>query len=251
MGAPAMNQPARWGMPLEAVHHLGDRLREYWNRYRAGFKTKTRDGSAYAYAYLRGQLRMATGRHFANIARQTGNSEQNMHHFMTNSPWRGEGIYRQIAEDIQAPPMLRRGGVLILDESAEEKAGDHRAGAQKQQNGRLGKVELSQVGGGLAYANLTSSPVWTWGTGDLFMPEAWFTDELAVERRELEVPDELRFRTKVEIGWELIQQEVQEYGLEVEVVCFDALYGRSAWLRGHLRDASLISLADIPCDTSV
>ncbi len=53
------------------------------------------------------------------------------------------------------------------------------------------------------------------------------------------------------MGWELIRQEVQAYGLEVEVVCGEALYGRSAWLRGQLRDASLISMADIPCDTSV
>ncbi len=196
MGVPAMNQPARWGVPVEAVHQLGNRLREYWNRYRACFKTKTRDGGEYAYDYLSGQLRMEAGRNYANIARRTGNSEQNMQHFMTNSPWKGEGIYRQIAEDIQATPALSRGGVLILDESAEEKAGDHRAGAQKQHNGRLGKVEMSQVGVFLAYANLKRSPGWTWVTGDLFMPEAWFTDEMAVERRELEVPDEVRFRTK-------------------------------------------------------
>jgi SRSO17 transposase len=194
---------------------------------------------------------MEAGRNYANIARQTGTSEQNMQHFMTNSPWQSEGIYRQIAAEIQATAALSRGGVLILDESAEEKAGEHSAGAQKQHNGRLGKVEMSQVGVFLAYANLKEFPVWTWVAGDLFLPEAWCTDAMAAQRRELEVPEAVRFRTKLEIGWELIRQEVQEYGLEVEVVCCDTLYGRSAWLRGQLRDASMIYMADVPCDTPV
>jgi SRSO17 transposase len=251
MGAPAIIQPERWGVPLEAVHQLGDRLRAYWTRYRTCFKTRTRDGSEYAYDYLSGQLRLEAGRNYANIARQAGTSEQNMQHFMTNSPWSCAGIYRQIAKDIQATSALSRGGVLILDESAEEKAGDHSAGAQKQHNGRLGKVEMSQVGVFLAYANLKGSPIWTWVNGDLFLPEAWLTDEMAAQRCELEVPDTVTFRTKLEIGWDLIRQEVQDYGLEVEVVCFDALYGRSAWLREQLREASLIYMADIPCDTPV
>lgn len=251
VGVPAIDRPERWGVPLEAVRQLGERLREYWKRYRACFKTKTRDGSEYAYDYLSGQLRLEAGRNYANIARQTGNSEQNMQHFMTESPWKCEGIYRQIAEEIQATTGLSSGGVLILDESAEEKAGAHSAGAQKQHNGRLGKVELSQVGVFLAYANLKQFPVWTWVDGDLFLPEAWFTDEMAAQRQELEVPEELSFRSKLEIGWDLIRQEVQEYGLEVEVVCCDTLYGRSAWLRGQLRDASVIYMADVPCDTLV
>ena len=43
-------------------------------------------------------------------------------------------------------PELLADGVLLVDESAEEKAGDHSAGASKQYNGRMGKVETSQVG---------------------------------------------------------------------------------------------------------
>ena len=33
MGVPAIDQPERWGVPVEAVHQLGERLREYWKRY--------------------------------------------------------------------------------------------------------------------------------------------------------------------------------------------------------------------------
>lgn len=251
MESPALVDPKRWGLSLDAVHSLGDRLQAYWERYRPCFKTQTRDGSAYAYAYLSGQLRMPTGRNYANIARQTGHSEQNMQHFMTNSPWQAQSVYRQLAGEIMATPALRTGGVLILDESAAEKAGEHSAGAQKQHNGRLGKVELSQVGVFLAYANLRQTPVWTWVSGDLFLPEAWFSEARASQRQHLGIPADVAFRTKPEIGWALIQQEVQEYGLAVEVVCCDTLYGRSTWLRAQLRGASLTYMADVPCDTQV
>lgn len=251
VGVLAIDQPERWGLPLEAVQQLGDRLHEYWERYGVCFKTQTRDGSEYAYDYLSGQLRMEAGRNYTNIARQTGNSEQNMQHFMTNSPWRVQGIYEQIAGEIGSTVDLSSGGVLILDESADDKAGDHSAGTQKQYNGRLGKVEVSQVGVFLAYANLEQPPVWTWVSGDLFLPEAWFTEEMDARRQHLGVPAELSFRTKPEIGWDLIRQEVQDYGLAVELVCFDTLYGRSAWLRAQLRGVSLTYMAEVPCDTPV
>jgi SRSO17 transposase len=194
---------------------------------------------------------MEGDRNYANIARQTGNSEQNMQHFMTNSPWNVQRIYQQLAGELCSSAELSSGGALILDESADEKAGVDSAGAQPQYNGRLGKVEVSQVGVFLAYANLTQTPVWTWVGGDLFLPEAWFTEEMASPRRHLGVPEDVPFRTKPEIGWDLIRQEVEDYGLEVEVVCCDTLYGRNAWLRSQLRGASLTYMADIPCDTEV
>ncbi len=149
---------------------------------------------------------------------------------MSSSPWGVEGVYRQIAEEIRQAPALREGGVLILDERAEEKAGDQSVGAQRQPNGRLGKVELSQVGVFLAYGNLKGpTSVWTWVSGDLFLPEAWLLEAMAARRAALGVPESVTFRTKPEIGWALIQRQLQEDHLPVEVGCCDTLYGRSTW----------------------
>jgi hypothetical protein len=44
-----------------------------------------------------------------------------------------------VQDELKARPELLLGGVLRVDESAEEKAGDHSAGAGKQYNGRMGK----------------------------------------------------------------------------------------------------------------
>ncbi len=85
-------------------------------------------------------------RHFTGIGREAGVDGQNIQHFMSESPWSGEAVCRQVQEELKARPELLSGGVLLVDESADEKAGDKSAGAGKQYNGRMGKVETSQVG---------------------------------------------------------------------------------------------------------
>ena len=80
---------------------------------------------------------------------------------------------------------MSQGGVLLLDESADEKAGPESAGAGRQHNGRLGKIEMSQVGVFLAFYK---DVVWTWVDGELFLPEAWFTAAMAKARQRVGVP---------------------------------------------------------------
>jgi SRSO17 transposase len=194
---------------------------------------------------------MDTGRNFANLSREVGASGQNLQHFMSNSPWSAQEVYRQVQQEIGQTPGLRAGGVMLLDESADEKAGMGSAGAGRQYNGRMGKVEMSQVGVFLAYANLQVKPgVWTWIDGELFLPEAWFKKAMASKRQQLGIPKQRHFKTKVELGWDMIER-VKANGLEFELVACDCLYGRSTELRGRLRDADLTYMAEVPCDTQV
>jgi len=103
--------------------------------------------------------------------------------------------------------------VLILDESADQ-AGEKMAGAGRQHNGRLGKVEMSWVGALLAYVNLTdvNRPLWAWVDGELYLQAHWLTPEMAEERQRVGIPPERRFETKIELGWKMIQR-VEAQGL--------------------------------------
>jgi SRSO17 transposase len=168
-------------------------------------------------------------------------------HFVSNSPWSAEAVLRQVRQEIAARPELRQGGALVLDESPVKKAGTKTAGAARQWNGRIGHVDLSQVGTFLAFAN---GPVWTWVDGELFLPERWFDPELAAERERLGIPAERTFKTKVELGWEMIRR-VQVEGLPFEAVACDELYGRSGWLRAKLDGAGIVYVANVPADTRV
>ena len=72
-------------------------------------------------------------RNFANMARNmTGDDGQALQHFMSNSPWAGQAVCGQIQAEIKATAVLAQGSTLILDESADEKAGTHKAGAARQ-----------------------------------------------------------------------------------------------------------------------
>ena len=194
---------------------------------------------------------METNRHYKGIGREAGVEGQNIQHFMSNSPWSGEAVYRQVQDELKTLVGLTAGGVLLVDESANEKASDASAGTAKQYNGRLGKVETSQVGVFLSYVNLQVAPgFWTWIRGKLFLPEAWFEAGDEKRRKRQGIPESLRFKTKVELAWEGIQ-EVIAGGLKFEIVGFDTWYGRSGWLRAQVRKAEQRYMAEVPVDTMV
>jgi SRSO17 transposase len=243
--------PQRWGLSPELSQELPQRLYGFWQRYAACFKTRTRNTSESAYHYLSGLLRLETDRNYTNIGRATGVAAENVQHFMSNSPWPARASLDQVVQEIKTTPGLERGSMLILDESADQ-SGDQKAGAGRQYNGRLGKVEMSQVGTFLGYANTThlSRPMWTWVDGELYLQEHWFTPEMAETQKRVGIPPERQFQTKIQLGWKMIQH-VQTQGLPFEAVACDDLYGQSTWLRDKLDGAGIPYIADIPCTTQV
>lgn len=237
-------------MPDDALAHLGDDLYFFWERYRLCFRTRTRDTSAYAYTYLRGQLTLEDARNYANMDRRlNGGDGQGLQQFMTDSPWRSQAVFEQIQADLRAQPLLSVGGVLILDESADEKAGEHSAGAARQYNGRLGKVDLCQVATCLVYAH-PATGVWVMVDSELFLPQVWFTRSYAALRREVGLPSDRTFATKPELGLKMIRR-VKANGLPFERVACDDVYGRSSAFRAALDADHVRYAAEVPANTRV
>jgi SRSO17 transposase len=232
---------------VEAIEELGWRLRAFWGLYRRWMKTKTRDTSEYGYEYLSGLLRMEEKRTIANIGRQSGVSEQNMQHFMSQSPWAGREVIGGIQEQIAWRGEVREGAMLLLDESADDKAGEWSVGASRQYNGRRGKVDNSQVG---VFLTLAKGTFWTWVDGEIFLPKIWFSEEYAEQRRRVGLPAGREFQTKIELGWQMIQR-VRAQGLRFEAVACDTLYGRNGWLRDQMNAAGIQYYADVPANTPV
>jgi len=165
---------------------------------------------------------------------------------MTNSPWATESVCRQVQFDIAATPELY-GGVLVLDESADAKSGTCSAGASRQYNGRLGKIDVCQVG---VFLTFVKGQRWTWVDAELFVPEEWFGGEFAEQRKRVGLPQERTFKTKVELGWEMIQR-AQRNGLPFVFVACDDLYGRADGFRSKLAQAGIPYMADVPSTTQV
>ncbi len=120
----------------------------------------------------------------------------------------------------------------------------------RQHKGRLGIIDMCQVGTFLAFA---TEAVWTWVDGELFLPQEWFNpdnSQMQQKRQQLGIPAEREFATKVELGWRMIKR-VAQAGLPFEAVLFDDLYGRSAWLRRKLDEVGLLYMADVPATLHV
>jgi SRSO17 transposase len=245
-----VSDPNRWGLPARAVARLGDELHSFWERYRPSMRTHTRDTSACGLTFWRGQLTMDDQRNFANIDRRVnGQDGQALQHFMSASPWPAAAMFEQIQHDIQAEPTLRTGGGVVLDESADAKAGRHSAGAGRQHNGRLGKIELSQVATCLTFVH-PATRTWALVDGELFLPEAWFASTGAALRAEVGVPADRTFATKVELGRRMIDR-ARARGLPFEFVACDELYGRNQALRAHWDAQELAYAAQVPASTLV
>lgn len=229
---------------------LGQRLYQVWERYRACFQTRTRDTSEQAYVHLRGQLTMDAKRNFAHIAeRLQGGDGQTLQHFMSNSPWAKPGVFTQLQGEVRETPGLEHGSVAILDESADEKAGEHSAGAGRQHNGRLGKIGLCQVATCLTYANPRLG-LWTMLDGELFLPESWFDPAAAELRAELGIPADRTFETKLALGLKMIRR-AKAAGVPFERVAADELYGRSQAFRAALDADGLRYAVQVPATTLV
>jgi SRSO17 transposase len=237
-----------WGLPpLKEIEQLGDRLVAFYNRFRSFLRTKTRDTSAYGLAYVSGLLRMEGKRSMAEIGRQADIPPQNVQHFITNSPWSRSALIQAIQQEISREPEFQADAVLVLDESAEQKSGGHSAGAARQHNGRLGKVEMSQVG---VFLSLVTPRVNTWIDGELYLHARWFTPEYAERRKQVGLPQTRTFQTKPQQGWQMIQRAVAN-GVPFVAVAMDDLYGRSGELRWQLDQAGIEYYGDVPSNTVV
>jgi SRSO17 transposase len=135
----------------------------------------------------------------------------------------------------------------VLDESADEKSGNTSVGGKRQYNGRLGKVDMCQVG---VFVALVTPQAWLWVDGELYLPEDWFEAEQAELRKRVGVPAECQFQTKPELGWQVIQR-VKQRGLPFTAVAMDDLYGRNTKLCHQLDEAGIEYYGDIPANTIV
>ena len=190
---------------------------------------------------------MEAERTIANISRQAGVAEQNMHHFISNSPWSGEKLMKQVRADVVWHDHFETGSILVLDESADEKAGEQSAGAGRQYNGRLGKVDLCQVG---VFLSIVKDGFHNWIDGELYLPAHWFEEEQAALREQIGLSDERTFQTKLELGWQMLARAQQE-GVPFEAVACDGVYGSSADFRQQLDEAEIEYYADVRANTKV
>jgi SRSO17 transposase len=139
----------------------------------------------------------------------------------------------------------REEGSLHIDETGFPKQGSASVGVQRQYCGRLGKVDNCQVGVVLGYANKSQRILID---GQLYLPKEWA--ENSDLRNKCKIPEEVQFRTKAQIGFDMVLN-ARENGVPFAWVGMDSFYGEQPELRRKLDAEGLTFIADIHRDTRV
>jgi SRSO17 transposase len=185
------------------------------------------EGRAFGRKYLVGLALPIERKNVENIAEQVGAPPRKLQEFLSDSPWDDEGcigeLQRFVGEQLGAP-----GGVLVLDDTGFAKKGIHSAGVGRQYSGTLGRVDNCQVGVFMGYASPHGH---TLVDRRLYLVEAWLADPAKRNSPRAAVPEEVGFRTKLELASEMLRAAIERGHLPVGWVTADAAYGDAADLR--------------------
>ena len=180
--------------------------------------------------YLRGLLEQGLRKSLEPlVSRLGGDAEyQSMQQFLADSPWDPVLVVRAVAERVA--PVI---GVeaWVLDDTGFPKDGQDSPGVKRQYSGTLGKIGNCQVGVSVHAVGKTGTVPLGWA---LYLPEEWCED--SERRRKAKVPDEVRFKTKFELGAELVER-ASGWAVPKAPVLGDHDYGRRGWLRERLDQA--------------
>jgi SRSO17 transposase len=161
-------------------------------------------------------------------------AHQRIHHFVSNGAWDDRAVRRQSAAYALAAMQQHEPVVAwILDDTGFLKQGKHSVGVQRQYTGSAGKITNCQIGVSLSLATPSQHlPV----DFELYLPRSWTSDKK--RRREAKIPDTVAFRTKPELGLDMVQRALED-GLPQGTVLGDTGYGTNALFRNALRSMGL------------
>lgn len=177
------------------------------------------------------------------VARLGGEADyQSMQQFLTDSPWNPAAVVRAVAERVTPEIDVE---AWVLDDTGFPKQGRHSPGVKRQYSGTLGKTGNCQVGVSVHAVGAKGTAPLGWA---LYLPEEWCSD--AERRRKAKIPEEVAFKTKPELGVELLERAA---GWEVPraPVLGDAAYGDNTGLRERLHAAGTEYVLSVSAETTV
>ena len=177
--------------------------------------------------YLHGLLGNSTRKNVEQMALGQKEKVRSLQYFVGQSQWEVEPVIA-IHQGLIGESLGEEDGVMLIDESSAVKQGTGSVGVAAQYCGSVGKIANGQVGVYLGYA---SRKGYSLIEGRLFMPSQWLEEEHTEQRQACGVPEELVFKTKPEIGLELLKSAIQRGKLPFFWVAADALYGDSPAFR--------------------
>jgi SRSO17 transposase len=180
--------------------------------------------------YLRGLIEQGARKSLEPMVERLGGDAdyQSLQQFLADSPWDPAVVVRAVAERV-APQI----GVeaWVLDDTGFPKDGRRSPGVKRQYSGTLGRTGNCQIGVSVHAVGSTGTVPLGWA---LYLPEEWCEDP--ERRRTAKIPEEVEFKTKPELGVELVERAAG-WRIAKAPVLGDQAYGENTKLRDRLDDA--------------
>ncbi|MCP9488712.1 MAG: IS701 family transposase [Solirubrobacteraceae bacterium MAG38_C4-C5] len=193
--------------------------------------------------YLRGLVEQGPRKSLEPMVARLGEEAdyQSLQQFLADSPWEPALVVR-VAERV-APAIDVQ--AWVLDDTGFVKDGRHSPGGKRQYSGTLGKIGNCQIGVSAHAVGAKGTVPLGWA---LYLPEEWCEDP--ERRRRAKIPAEVEFKTKPQLGVELVQRAA---GWEVPTapVLGDQAYGENTDLRERLDDGGLEYVLAVGAETKV
>jgi len=161
-----------------------------------------------------------------------------MQKFVAQACWNDGLVLREVRCHV-AEAIADEEGTINIDETGFAKKGKKSVGVQRQYSGTLGRIDNCQVG---VFANYCSSKAHTLIDRRISLPKEWVKDQ--ERREEAGVPKSVVFRTRPELGLEMIQTAVSE-NIPFRWVGGDSVYGDSPAFVQTLRDLGKWYVLDV------
>jgi SRSO17 transposase len=180
--------------------------------------------------YLRGLVERGARKSLEPmVARLGGGADyESLQQFLAVSPWDPALVVRAVCERVVPEIGVE---AWVLDDTGFPKDGKRSPGVKRQYSGTLGKIGNCQLGVSVHAVGVKGTVPLGWA---LYLPEEWCAD--AERRAKAKIPERVTFKTKPELGVELIERAA---GWEIGAapVLGDEAYGDNTALRERLHDA--------------
>lgn len=179
------------------------------------------ENHAHAVRFVHGLFDGSDRRNTENIAEAVaGGVPRTLQKFIAQGVWDAGEVLGEVRAHVREVLGDEKGTVNI-DETGFPKKGKKSVGVKRQYSGTLGRVDNCQIG---VLANYCSSKGHSFIDRRLFLPEEWAADR--ERREEAGVPEAVVFRTKPELGLEMVENAVRD-GVPFTWVGGDCVYGDS------------------------
>ncbi len=195
--------------------------------------------------YLRGLLTPVQRKNCWQMAEAVGEKDpQQMQRLLYSARWDGDGTRDELQRFV-VEQLGDEEGIGVVDETGFLKKGSKSVGVKRQYTGTAGKVENCQVGVFLTYVSPGGR---TFLDRRLYLPQEWCADER--RRQEAQVPQDVTFKTKPELGVEMLEHAWAQ-GVPMAWVTGDEVYGDAPHVRDAIRRGGKRYVLAVSCHTPV